>query len=105
MTFEIVFGAVLVAMSVAILAVTLSLSKLDKKISKIDEVTTKGLANMARTVSDIVDTTTSLSDKFSEFEIDPVSKKIEEAKQEVFTEWIDNITKYNPYTGTPHGGE
>lgn len=105
MTFEILFGAVLVAMSVALLAVTMSLSKLDKKISKIDDVTTRGLASMAQAVSDVVETTTSLSDKFNEMELDPVSKKIEEAKQEVFTEWIDNITKYNPYTGTPHGGE
>ena len=105
MTFEIVFGAVLVAMSVAILAVTLSLSKLDKKISKIDDVTTRGLANMAQAVSDVVETTTSLSDKFSEFEIDPVSKKIEEAKQEVLSEWIKNITEYDPYTRPPHRGE
>ena len=105
MTFEIVFGAVLVALSFALLAVTMTISKLDKKISKIDEIATNGLTSMAQAVSEVVETTTSLSEKLSEFEIDPVSKKIEEAKQEVFTEWIDNITKYNPYTGTPHGGE
>ena len=105
MIFEIVFMAVLVALSIAVLAVTMSLSKLDKKVSKIDEMTTKGLASMAQTLSDVVETTTSLSDKITGFESDPVSMKIEEAKQEVFTEWIDNITKYNPYTGTPHGGE
>ena len=105
MVFEIVFMAVLVALSIAILAVTLSVGKLDKKISKIDEMATQGLARMAQAVSDVVETTTSLSDKLADLEIDPVSKKIEEAKQEVFTEWIDNITKYNPYTGTPHGGD
>ena len=102
---EIVIIAVLVALSVAVLAVTLSISKLDKKVQKIDEITTQGLARMAQAVSDVVETTTSLSEKLADYEVDPVSKKIEEAKQEVFTEWIDNITKYNPYTGTPHGGE
>ena len=105
MTFEIVFIVVLVALSVALLAVTLSISKLDKKVQKIDEMATQGLARMAQAVSDVVETTTSLSDKIADYEVDPVSKRIEEAKQEVFTEWIDNITKYNPYTGTPHGGE
>ena len=105
MTFEIVFIVVLVALSIALLAVTLSISKLDKKVQKIDEMATQGLARMAQAVSDVVETTTSLSDKIADFEADPVSKRIEEAKQEVFTEWIDNITKYNPYSGTPHGGE
>ena len=105
MMFEIVFGAVLVAMSIAILGVTLSISKLDKKISKIDDITTKGLASMAQAVSDVVETTTSLSDKFADYEVDPVSKKIEEAKQEVLSEWIKNITEYDPYKGTPHRGE
>lgn len=105
MTFEILFGAVLVAMSIALLAVTLSLSKLDKKISKIDDVTTRGLASMAQAVSDVVETTTSLSDKFNEMEVDPVSKKIEEAKQEVLSEWIKNITEYDPYTKAPHRGD
>ena len=103
--FEIVFGAVLVALSIALLAVTLSISKLDKKISKIDDVATKGLASMAQAVSDVVETTTSLSDKLNEYEVDPVSKKIEEAKQEVLSEWIKNITEYDPYKGTPHRGE
>ena len=102
---EIVIIAVLVALSVAVLAVTLSISRLDKKVQKIDEIATQGLARMAQAVSDVVETTTSLSEKIADYEVDPVSKKIEEAKQEVFTEWIDNITKYNPYTGTPHGGE
>ena len=105
MTFDIVFMTVLVALSIAILAVTLSISKLDKKVRKIDDMATQGLARMAQAVSDVVETTTSLSEKLADFERDPVSKKIEEAKQEVFTEWIDNIPKYNPYTGTPHGGE
>lgn len=105
MTFEILFGAVLVAFSIALLAVTLSISKLDKKITKIDEVTTNGLSNMARTVSDVVEATTSLSDKFAEYEVDPVSKKIDEAKQEVLSEWIKNITEYDPYTRAPHRGE
>ena len=105
MIFEIVFGAVLVALSVALLAVTMTVSKLDKKISKIDDVATKGLASMAQAVSDVVETTTSLSDKLNEYEVDPVSKKIEEAKQEVLSEWIKNITEYDPYKGTPHRGE
>lgn len=105
MTFEILFGAVLVAFSIALLAVTLSISKLDKKIEKIDEVTTKGLASMAQAVSDVVEATTSLSDKMNEYEVDPVSRKIDEAKQEVLTEWIKNITEYDPYTKAPHRGE
>ena len=105
MIFEIIFGVVLVAMSIAILGVTMTVSKLDKKISKIDDVTTKGLASMARAVSDVVETTTSLSDKFADYEVDPVSKKIEEAKQEVLSEWIKNITEYDPYTRPPHRGE
>lgn len=103
--FEIVFGAVLVALSIALLAVTLSISKLDKKVSKIDDITTKSMASMAKAVAEVVDTTTSLSDKLNEYEVDPVSKKIEEAKQEVLTEWIKNITEYDPYKGTPHRGE
>lgn len=105
MMFEIVFGAVLVALSIALLAVTLSISKLDKKVSKIDDITTKSMASMAKAVAEVVDTTTSLSDKLNEYEVDPVSKKIEEAKQEVLTEWIKNITEYDPYKGTPHRGE
>ncbi len=105
MMFEIIFCAVLVAMSIAILGVTLSISKLDKKISKIDEITTKGLASMAQAVSEVVETTTSLSDKLNEYEVDPVSKKIEEAKQEVLSEWIKNITEYDPYTKAPHRGD
>ena len=103
--FEIVFGAVLVALSIALLAVTLSISKLDKKVSKIDDITTKSMASMAKAVAEVVDTTTSLSDKLNEYEVDPVSKKIEEAKQEVLSEWIKNITEYDPYKGTPHRGE
>ena len=105
MMFEIVFGAVLVALSIALLAVTLSISKLDKKVSKIDDITTKSMASMAKAVAEVVNTTTSLSDKLNEYEVDPVSKKIEEAKQEVLTEWIKNITEYDPYKGTPHRGE
>ena len=102
---EIVIIAVLVALSVAVLAVTLSISKLDKKVQKIDEIATQGLARMAQAVSDVVETTTSLSEKLADYEVDPVSKKIEEAKQEVLTEWIKNITEYDPYNGTPHRGE
>ena len=105
MMFEIVFGAVLVALSIALLAVTLSISKLDKKVSRIDDITTKSMASMAKAVAEVIDTTTSLSDKLNEYEVDPVSKKIEEAKQEVLTEWIKNITEYDPYKGTPHRGE
>lgn len=30
-------------------------------------------------------------------ELDPIEKRIQEAKQEVFEEWINNITNYTPY--------
>ena len=102
---EIVFGVVLFLLTVAVLAITVALKDIDKKITKVDEIATKGLANMARTVSDVVDTTTSLSDKISGYEVDPVEKKIDEAKQEILSEWIKNITEYDPYTRAPHRGE
>ena len=105
MTIELVYGVVLIALSIAVLAITISLRKLDRKIEKIDSVTSGGLASMAHAVSDLVETTSSLSDKLSEFELDPVSKQIDEAKQEVLSEWIKNITEYDPYTKAPHRGE
>ena len=105
MKIEIFYGVVLLVLAIAVFAVAMSLGKLGKEVNRIDSVMTKGLSNLASTVSEVVDKTTSLSDKLGEFEIDPVSKRLEEAKQEVFTEWIDNITKYNPYGGTPHRGE
>ena len=105
MTIEIVFGVVLFLLTVAVLAITVAMRDMDKKIEKVDAVMTQGLANLAKTVSEVVDTTTSLSDKMADMEVDPVSRKIDEAKQEVLSEWIKNITEYDPYTRTPHRGE
>ena len=105
MTIEIVFGVVLFLLTVALLAVTVAIRAMDRKIGKVDAIMTQGLANMAKTVSEVVDTTTSLSDKIEQFEVDPVSKQLDEAKQEVLSEWIKNITEYDPYTKAPHRGE
>ena len=105
MTIEIVFGVVLFLVIVAVLAITVAMRDLDKKIERVDSVMNQGLANLAKTVSDVVDTTTSLSDKMSDFEVDPVSKQIADAKQEVLSEWIKNITEYDPYTRAPHRGD
>ena len=105
MTIEIVFGVVLFLLTVALLAVTVAIRAMDRKIEKVDAIMTQGLANMAKTVSEVVDTTTSLSDKIEQFEVDPVSKQLDEAKQEVLSEWIKNITEYDPYTKAPHRGE
>ena len=105
MTIDIVFGVVLFLVIVAVLAITVAIRDLDKKIERVDGVMNQGLANLAKTVSDVVDTTTSLSDKMSDFEVDPVSKQIADDKQEVLSEWIKNITEYDPYTRAPHRGD
>ena len=105
MTIEIFYGVVLFVLAIAVFAIAMSIGKLGKEVNRIDSVMTTGLSNLASTVSDVVGVTDTLSNKLAEFEVDPVSKRLEEAKQEVFTEWIDNITKYNPYGGTPHRGE
>ena len=105
MTIEIVFGVVLFLLTVAVLAITMAIRSMDRKIEKVDAVMNQGLANLAKTVSDVVDTTTSLSDKMADYDVDPVSKKIDEAKQEVLSEWIRNITEYDPYTRAPHRGD
>ena len=105
MTLEIIYGVVLFLLFVCICALTLAIREMEKKVKRLDAAVTNGLAKMAQAVSDVVDTTTSLSDKMEQLEIDPVSKKIEEAKQEVLSEWIKNITEYDPYTRAPHRGE
>ena len=105
MTIEIIYGVVLFLLFVCICALALAVREMEKKINRLDAVVTSGLAKMAQAVSDVVDTTTSLSDKLEEFEVDPVSKKIDEAKTEILSEWITNITEYTPWKGTPHRGE
>jgi len=103
-TIEIFYGVILFVLSVAVFALAMSIRKVDMKIDKVDSIMTKGLANMAQTVSDVVDTTTSLSDKLEMFDIDPIDLKIEQAKNEVLSEWIESVVAYNPYKGTPHRG-
>ena len=102
---EIVFGVVLFLLMVAVLAITVAIRDMDKKIEKVDAIMTQGMANMAKTVAEVAETATSLSDKMADFEVDPVSKQIDEAKQEVLSEWIKNITEYDPYTRAPHRGD
>ena len=105
MTIEIIYGVILFLLFVCICALALAVREMEKKITRVDDIATKGLANMAKAVSDVAETTTSLSDKMEQFEIDPVSKQLEDAKQEVLSEWIKNITEYDPYTRPPHRGE
>lgn len=105
MTIEIVYGAVLFGFCIAVLAIAVSLGRVGKEVKRIESMVTNGLASLAQNVSDIVDTTAALEDRVSELQVDPVSKKIEQAKQEVLTEWINGITEYTPYTGTPHRGD
>jgi len=105
MMVEIIYGVILFLLFVCICALAVAVREMEKKINKLDSVVTSGLAKMAQAVSDVVDTTTSLSDKVEQFEVDPVSKQLEEAKQEVLSEWIKNITEYDPYTRAPHRGD
>lgn len=103
MTIEILYGAVLLAISVAVFAMTLSLKKMDKRISRVDRIMTDSLANLAKTVSDVVDTTTVLSDKMNEMSKEPedvsskIEKEIDRAREQVFTEWINGIVNYDPF--------
>lgn len=105
MTVEMIYGVVLFLLLVCVCALAVAVRWLEKKITRVDSVAMNGLAKMAQSVSDVVETTTSLSDKMEQFELDPVSKKLDEAKQEVLTEWIKNITEYDPYTRAPHRGD
>lgn len=52
---------------------------------------TSSLASLSKAVSELTESL--------EPELDPVEKQIQEKKQEVFSEWIENITNYTPYGG------
>ena len=74
------------AMTIAILGIVVSLNRLNKKLDRKVESLEDCLAKLSEVVAEL-----------KEPELDPIEKKIQEAKQEVFSEWIDNITNYTPY--------
>ena len=103
MTIEIFYGVVLFLMSIAVFALAMSIGKVGKKLNRVDSVVTDGLANMARTVSDVVEATTALSDRMDELDSKPedvsekIEKEIDRAREQVFTDWIKGIVSYDPY--------
>lgn len=103
MTIEIFYGVVLFLMSIAVFALAMSIGKVGKKLNRVDSVVTDSLANMARTVSDVVETTTALADRMAELDSKPedvsekIEKEIDRAREQVFTDWIKGIVSYDPY--------
>ena len=78
----IVISVIVLVMLMMAVSLSQTNKKLDRKIESLEDC----LAKLSEVVAEL-----------KEPELDPIEKKIQEAKQEVFSEWIDNITNYTPY--------
>ena len=81
----IVISAMILSMVTVTMLIAHSLDRTNKKLDRKVEALEDCLAKLSEVVAER-----------SEPELDPIEKKIQEAKWDVFNEWIDNIVNYDP---------